>query len=86
MNLITNPNEPSYNTAVNAINKHQRENVKKLNLALTTSTAKNIELSQTMNELAASIYQIKRQLFMNDSFIRNWSQNAPYSYDTSLLN
>ena len=85
MNLITSPNNMSYNKAVNDINRHQKENVKKLNSALTTATQRNASLSATINELSVKVQQIKRQIFLNQGFLDNWSKSSPYSFDTTML-
>ena len=85
MNLVTNPNNLSYNKAVNDINRHQKENVKKLNAALTTATQRNASLSSTINELSVKVSQIKRQIFLNQGFIDTWGKSIPYSFDTTML-
>lgn len=86
MNVITNDNTHSYNTAVAAINKHQKENVAKLESALVVANSNNEKLQNSLNEVNRSINNLKKQVFINDALIQNWDRNAPYVFDLDLLN
>ena len=46
LSIITQNNKNSYNVAVNTINKHQRENVSKLERALVVANSNNDKLSE----------------------------------------
>lgn len=86
MNVITNNNTQSYNTAVSAINKHQKENVAKLESALVVANSNNEKLQNSLNEVNRSINNLKKQVFINDALIQNWDRNAPYVFNLDLLN
>ena len=86
MNVITSNNTQSYNTAVSAINKHQKENVAKLESALVVANSNNEKLQASLNEVNKSINDLKKQVFINDALIQNWDRNAPYVFDLDLLN
>lgn len=86
MNVITNDNTYSYNTAVAAINKHQKENVAKLENALSLANSNNEKLQSSLNEVNKSISDLKKQVFINDALIQNWDRNTPYVFDLDLLN
>lgn len=85
MNVITKNNTQSYNTAVAAINKHQKENVAKLENALSLANSNNDKLQQSLNEVNKSINNLKKQIFINQCLINNWELNAPYTFPTELL-
>lgn len=86
MNVITNNNTQSYNIAVSAINKHQKENVAKLENALSLANSNNDRLQQSLNEVNKSINDLKKQIFINDALIQNWDRNAPYVFNLDFLN
>lgn len=86
MNVITNNSTQSYNTAVSAINKHQKENVAKLESALVVANSNNEKLQNSLNEVNKSINDLKKQVFINDALIQNWDRNTPYVFDLDLLN
>ncbi len=85
MNVITNDNTHSYNTAVAAINKHQKENVAKLESALVVANSNNEKLQSSLNEVNKSINDLKKQVFINQCLIDNWELSAPYTFPTELL-
>ena len=85
MNVITNDNTYSYNTAVSAINKHQKENVAKLESALSLANSNNEKLQSSLNEVNKSINDLKKQVFINQCLIDNWELSAPYTFPTELL-
>ena len=86
MNVITNNDTQSYNTAVSAINKHQKDNVAKLESALVVANSNNEKLQNSLNEVNRSINNLKKQIFINDALIQNWDRNTPYVFDLDLLN
>lgn len=85
MNVITNDNTHSYNTAVAAINKHQKENVAKLENALSLANGNNEKLQSSLNEVNKSINDLKKQVFINQCLIDNWELSAPYTFPVELL-
>ena len=85
MNVITNNNTQSYNTAVSAINKHQKENVAKLESALVVANNNNEKLQASLNEVNRSINNLKKQIFINQCLIDNWENNTPYTFPTEIL-
>ena len=85
MNVITKNNTQSYNTAVSAINKHQKENVAKLENALSLANSNNGRLQQSLNEVNKSINNLKKQIFINQCLIDNWENNTPYTFPIDLL-
>ncbi len=85
MNVITKNNTQSYNTAVSAINKHQKENVAKLENALSLANSNNDRLQQSLNEVNKSINDLKKQIFINQCLINNWELTAPYTFPMELL-
>ena len=85
MNVITKNNTQSYNTAVSAINKHQKENVAKLENALSLANSNNGRLQQSLNEVNKSINDLKKQIFINQCLIDNWELSTPYTFPVELL-
>lgn len=85
MNVITSDNTQSYNTAVAAINKHQKENVAKLESALAVANSNNDKLQSSLNEVNKSINDLKKQVFVNQCLIDNWELSAPYTFPMELL-
>lgn len=85
MHVITKNNTQSYNTAVSAINKHQKENVAKLENALSLANSNNDRLQQSLNEVNKSINDLKKQIFINQCLIDNWELTAPYTFPMELL-
>ena len=85
LSIITQNNKNSYNVAVNTINKHQKENVSKLERALVVANSNNDKLAEALSEVQKSINNLKRQAFYNQCLIDNWESTAPYSYPVDLL-
>lgn len=85
MNVITKNNTQSYNTAVAAINKHQKENVAKLESALVVANSNNDKLQSSLNEVNKSINDLRKQIFINQCLIANWENGTPYTFPTELL-
>lgn len=85
MNIITNNNTQSYNTAVSAINKHQKGNVAKLESALVVANSNNEKLQTSLSEVNRSINNLKKQIFINQCLIDNWETNTPYTFPIELL-
>lgn len=85
LSVITQNNKDSYNTIVNTINRHQKENVAKLDRALVVANSNNAKLSEALSKVQVSIINLKKQVFYNQCLIDNWNSVAPYSYPTELL-
>ena len=83
--IITSNDSQSYNTAVNQINIHQKDNVNKLENALINANRNNDILQEALNAVIKTINNCKKQIFINDSLIVNWNRNAPYTYNVELL-
>lgn len=85
LSIITQNNKDSYNSAVNTINRHQKDNVSKLERALVVANSNNDKLSDALKEVQKSIDNLKHQAFYNQCLIDNWNSTAPYSYPVELL-
>lgn len=85
ISLITSENDQSYNGAVYKINQHQKDNVSKLESALTNASRNNQELNDAIIEINKSIADLNKQIYINQCLIDNWNKNPPYSYPTELL-
>ena len=85
LSIITEDNKDSYNTAVNTINRHQKDNVLKLQSALNNASYNNTTLQAAVAELSSTMQQLKKQVFINQALIDNWESTAPYSYPVDLL-
>lgn len=85
LNVITKNNIKSYNTTVNAINAFQKDNIRKLNLALANIEEPITKLAKTVGILQSSISSLQKQVFLNQVLIDNWEKNPPYSYDYTIL-
>lgn len=83
--IITSNDSQSYNTAVNQINIHQKDNVNKLENALINANRNNDILQEALNTVIKTINNCKKQIFINDSLIVNWNRTAPYTYNVELL-
>lgn len=85
LSIITDNNKFSYNKAVNTINRHQKENIAKLEWALSNVINEITPFQKAIAELAVSIDSLKKQVFLNQCLIDNWEKSAPYSYPIELL-
>lgn len=85
ISIITSNDSQSYNTAVNQINIHQKDNVNKLENALINANRNNDILQEALNTVIKTINNCKKQIFINDSLIVNWNRTAPYTYNVELL-
>ena len=85
ISIITSNDSQSYNTAVNQINIHQKDNVNKLENALMNANRNNDILQEALNTVIRTINNCKKQIFINDSLIVNWNRTAPYTYNVELL-
>ena len=85
LSVITQQNTGSYNAAVNTINKHQRENVQKLESALVMATSNNDKLLSALQKVQRNIDNLKKQVFINQCLVDNWYLSAPYRFPIDLL-
>lgn len=85
LSLVTENNSQSYNTAVNTINIHQKDNVRKLENALHNANNNNAALLASLNVINENIKNCKKQVFVNNALIVNWNKDAPFTYNTELL-
>lgn len=85
ISVITDNTSKSYNTAVHAINIHQKDNIRKLENALYNANSKNAALLASLNTINENIKNCKKQVFINNALIVNWNKDAPFTYNTELL-
>lgn len=86
MNIVTKNNIDSYNTAVNAINMHQKENIMKLERSLRNIKSSNDNFIFSISKLLNSVIGLKKQIFINQALIDNWNASGEnYSFPTYIL-
>ena len=85
LSVITENNSDSYNTAVQTINIHQKDNVRKLENALYNANNNNAALLASLEVINNSIKNCKKQVFVNNALIVNWNKDAPFTYNIELL-
>ena len=85
LSIVTENNGQSYNTAVNTINLHQKDNVRKLENALHNANNNNAALLASLNVINNNIRNCKKQVFVNNALIVNWNKDAPFTYNIELL-
>ena len=85
LSLITDNTSRSYNTAVKSINIHQKDNIRKLENALYNANSKNAALLASLEIINDAIRNCKKQVFVNNALIVNWNKDAPFTYNTELL-
>lgn len=85
LSIVTENNSQSYNTAVNAINLHQKDSIGKLENALHNANNNNAALLASLNTISEKIKNCKKQVFVNNALIVNWNKDAPFTYNTELL-
>ena len=85
LSVITENNSDSYNRAVNTINLHQKENVRKLENALYNANSNNAALLASLEVINDNIKNCKKQVFVNNALIVNWNKEAPFTYNIELL-
>lgn len=85
LSVITENDSDSYNTAVNTINIHQKDNVRKLENALYNANNNNAALLASLDIINNSIKNCKKQVFVNNALIVNWNKDAPFTYNIELL-
>ena len=85
LSIVTDNTSKSYNTAVNTINLHQKDNVRKLENALYNANSNNAALLASLEVINNSIKNCKKQVFVNNALIVNWDKEAPFTYNTELL-
>ena len=85
ISIVTENNSKSYNTAVNTINLHQKDNVRKLENALYNANSNNATLWGSLEVINSNIRNCKKQVFINNALIVNWNKEAPFTYNIELL-
>ena len=85
LSLITENTSKSYNTAVKAINSHQKDNIRKLENALYNANNKNAALLASLEIINDAIRNCKKQVFINNALIVNWNKSEPFTYNIELL-
>ena len=85
LSIVTENNSQSYNAAVNAVNIHQKDSVRKLENALHNANNNNASLWASLNFINENIKNCKKQIFVNNALIVNWNKDAPFTYNTELL-
>lgn len=92
--VITQDNLQSYNRAVNAINQNQRNNIRKLNIALDQANSANSQIQMAYTNLSNVIKELKGKVFINQALCDNFdiciiyscgnSQSADYGHGLGL--
>ena len=85
LSLITENNKDSYNVAVNTINRHQKENIKKLQNVILNIQRPRLTLYTNILQLKVSLQSLQNQVFLNQVLIDNWNKSQPYTYDYTIL-
>ena len=85
ISVISENNSKSYNTAVHAINIHQKDNIRKLENALYNANNKNAALLASLEVINEAIKNCKKQVFINNALIVNWNKSEPFTYNIELL-
>ena len=85
LSVITQDTDTSYNRAVRTINIHQQDNVNKLESALVNANRNNDALQESLAAVRNNIKNVKKQIFINQCLIDNWTRNPPYTYPVELL-
>ena len=74
LSVITNDNIQSYNRAVNAINQNQRNNIRKLNKALSNANSANNNIQLAYANLSNTINELKKKVFINQALCDNFDK------------
>ena len=85
LSVLSQNDAVSYNRSVNVINVHQKDNVTKLESALVNANRNNDVLQESLAAVRNNIKNVKKQIFVNQCLIDNWSRNPPYTYPTDML-
>lgn len=83
LSVITNDNLQSYNRAVNAINQNQRNNIRKLNIALEQANSANSNIATAYANLSNVIKELKGKVFINQALCDNFDKCNIYICGTS---
>ena len=94
LSVITQNDLQSYNRAVNAINQNQRNNIRKLNIALEQANSANSNIAAAYANLSNVIKELKGKVFINQALCDNFdicmiytcgnSQSADYGHGIGL--
>lgn len=83
LSVITNDNVQSYNRAVNAINQNQRNNIRKLSIALEQANSANSNIAIAYASLDSAISKLKEKVFINQALCDNFDKCNIYTCGTS---
>lgn len=83
LSVITNDNVQSYNRAVNAINQNQRNNIRKLSIALEQANSANSNIAIAYASLDSTISKLKEKVFINQALCDNFDKCNIYTCGTS---
>lgn len=72
LSVITKDDLLSYNRAVNAINQNQRNNIRKLSIALDQANSANNQIRIAYNNLSQTMNELKRKVFINQALCDNF--------------
>lgn len=94
ISVITQNDLQSYNRAVNAINQNQRNNIRKLSIALEQANSANSQIQIAYSNLSNVIKELKGKVFINQALCDNFdicmiytcgnSQTADYGHGIGL--
>lgn len=82
ISVITQNDLQSYNRAVNAINQNQRNNIRKLNIALEQANSANSQIQVAYANLSNVIKELKGKVFVNQALCDNFDICLIYSCGT----
>lgn len=85
LSVLSQNDSTSYNRSVNVINVHQKDNVTKLESALVNANRNNDALQESLAAVRNNIKNVKKQIFINQALIDNWTRVPPYTYPVELL-
>lgn len=86
LSIITKNTIQSYNTAVNTINRHQKENIAQVESTLKGLQNKSNNFYNSIASLEDALNSLKKQIFLNQCMIDNWNvANPPYIYQVDIL-
>lgn len=85
ISVITQNNLQSYNRAVNAINQNQRNNIRKLNIALEQANSANSQIQVAYANLSNVIKELKGKVFINQALCDNFDICLIYTCGTGQV-
>lgn len=86
LSVITKNTIQSYNTAVNTINRHQKESIAGVEDTLKGLQNKSNNFYNSIAKLEDALNSLKKQIFLNQCMIDNWNVvSPPYIYQMDIL-